>query len=143
MPSPLAPPFVLGLVAAVLYEVGRRRHMRVVVPARRAGMGWRTLAFWAGLITLVLALDSVIDDQADRLFWVHMTQHVLLMMVVAPLFVVAAPWIPMWKGLPLSTRRGLGGAYMRSPGWRAVRAAGRRVVAPVPIWILFVIDLSV
>jgi putative membrane protein len=143
MPSPLAPPFVLGLVAAVLYLRGRRRHMRVVTREHRAGMGWRALAFWAGLITLVLALDSVIDDQADRLFWVHMTQHVLLMMVAAPLLVLAAPWTPMWKGLPLSTRRGLGAAYMRSPGWRAVRAAGRRVVAPVPIWILFVLDLSI
>jgi cytochrome c oxidase assembly factor CtaG len=143
MPTPLAPPFVLGLVAAVLYLRGRRRHMRVVTREHRGGMGWRALAFWAGLITLVLALDSVIDDQADRLFWVHMTQHVLLMMVAAPLLVLAAPWTPMWKGLPLSTRRGLGAAYMRSPGWRAVRAAGRRVVAPVPIWILFVLDLSI
>jgi putative membrane protein len=91
----------------------------------------------------VLALDSTIDDHADRLFWVHMVQHVLLMMVAAPLLVLSAPWIPMWKGLPLSTRRGLGAAYMRSPGWRVVRAAGRRVVAPIPIWILFVVDLSV
>jgi cytochrome c oxidase assembly factor CtaG len=65
------------------------------------------------------------------------------MMVAAPLLVLAAPWTPMWKGLPLSTRRGLGASYMRSPGWRAVRAAGRRVVAPLPIWILFVVDLSV
>jgi cytochrome c oxidase assembly factor CtaG len=143
MPSLLAPPFVLGLVAAVLYMRGRRRHMRVVTARHRAGMGWRALAFCAGLVTLVLALDSVIDDRADKLFWVHMTQHVLLMMVAAPLFVLAAPWTPMWKGLPLSTRRGLAAAYMRSPGWRAARAAGRRVVAPVPIWILFVVDLSV
>jgi cytochrome c oxidase assembly factor CtaG len=143
MPSPLAPPFLLGLLAAFLYESGRRRHMRVVAPGHRAGMGWRAAAFWAGLVTLVLALDSVIDDQAEKLFWVHMTQHVMLMMVAAPLFVLAAPWIPMWKGLPLSTRRGLGAAYMRSPGWRAVRAVGRKVVAPVPLWILFVFDLSV
>lgn len=143
MPSPLAPPFVLGLLGALLYVRGRRRHMRIVTPAHRAGMGWRALAFWAGLVTLVLALDSVIDDEADRLFWVHMTQHVLLMMVAAPLLVLAAPWTPIWKGLPLSMRRGLGAAYMRSPGWRALRSAGRRVFAPIPIWILFVVDLAV
>lgn len=143
MPAPLAPPFLLGLVAAVLYELGRRRHVRVVAPRHRAGMGWRALSFWAGLATLVLALDSGIDDEAHRLFWVHMVQHVLLMMVAAPLLVLAAPWTAMWKGLPLSTRRGLGAAYMRSPGWRVVRAAGRRIFRPIPVWILFVADLSV
>lgn len=141
MPSPLAPPFVLGVLAALLYARGRARHMRVVSARHRAGMGWRALAFWTGLLTLVLALDSVIDDQADRYFWVHMVQHVLLMMVVAPLLVLAAPWLPMWKGLPLSTRRGLGAAYMRSPGWRAARAVGRTLAAPVAVWILFSADI--
>jgi putative membrane protein len=143
MPSPLAPPFVLGLLAAVLYARGRRRHLRIVAARHRGGLGWRALAFWAGLVTIVLALDSVIDNEAERLFWVHMVQHVLLMMVAAPLLVLAAPWIPIWKGLPLSTRRGLGAAYMRSPGWRAVRSVGRAVGAPIPVWILFNADLCV
>ncbi|HEY2600425.1 MAG TPA: cytochrome c oxidase assembly protein [Thermoleophilaceae bacterium] len=143
MPSPLAPPFLLGVLVALLYVRGRRRHMRVVAPGHRAGLGWRAVAFWSGLVTLVLALDSVIDDEADRLFWVHMVQHALLMMVAAPLLVLAAPWIPIWKGLPLSTRRGLGAAYMRSPGWRAARAVGRRLAAPVAVWVLFSLDLAV
>ncbi|HEX6459433.1 MAG TPA: cytochrome c oxidase assembly protein [Thermoleophilaceae bacterium] len=141
MPSPLAPPFVLGVLAALLYARGRARHMRVVSPRHRAGTGWRALAFWTALVTLVLALDSVIDDKADRYFWVHMVQHVLLMMVVAPLLVLAAPWLPMWKGLPLTTRRGLGAAYMRSPGWRALRAVGRWLAVPLVVWILFSADI--
>ena len=141
MPSPLAPPFLLGVLAALLYVRGRARHVRVVAPSRRAELTWRAFAFWAALVTLVLAHDSVIDDEADRLFWVHMVQHVLLMMVVAPLLVLSAPWLPMWKGLPLSTRRGLGAAYMRSPGWRAARSVGRWVAGPVIVWILFSIDL--
>ncbi|HKN93539.1 MAG TPA: cytochrome c oxidase assembly protein [Thermoleophilaceae bacterium] len=141
MPSPLAPPFVLGALAALLYARGRARHLRVVAPHHRAGLAWRAVAFWAALVTLVLALDSVVDDKADRYFWVHMVQHVLLMMVVAPLLVLSAPWLPMWKGLPLSTRRGLGAAYMRSPGWRAARAVGRRLALPVVVWILFSADL--
>jgi putative membrane protein len=143
MPSPLALPFLYALAAALLYARGIRRHARIVAPPRRRGLRWRALAFWAAIATLVLALDSPIDEQADKLFWVHMVQHVLLMMVAAPLLVLAAPWIPIWKGLPLSLRRSLGAAYLRSPGWKAVRAAGRRVVAPLPIWILFNLDLCV
>jgi putative membrane protein len=141
MPTPLATPFFVALVTALLYERGRRRHVRIVAAARRRTLAWRAVMFWAALALLVLALDSVIDDDAVRLFWVHMVQHVLLMMVIAPLFVLAAPWTAIWKGLPLDTRRALGAAYVRSPGWRAARAVGRRVAAPVPIWGLFNADL--
>lgn len=142
MPSPLAPPFLYALAMGLLYARGRHRHMRIVSAERRGKLRWRGLAFWLALATLVLALDSPIDDQADRLFWVHMVQHVLLMMVAAPLLVLAAPWIPMWRGLPLSFRRRLGSAYFGSPGWRPVRAAGRRIGAPLAVWILFNLDLA-
>jgi putative membrane protein len=141
MPSPLAGPFLAALVTALLYERGRRRHARVVSATRRRGLAWRAAMFWLALALLVLAVDSAIDGYADRLFWVHMVQHVLLVMIIAPLLVLAAPWTAIWKGLPLDTRRTLGAAYVRSPGWRAARAVGRRVAAPIPIWILFNGDL--
>ena len=41
--------------------------------------------FVAGLVTIVIALDSPIDTYADQLFWVHMLQHVLLLTVAPPL----------------------------------------------------------
>lgn len=133
----------MALVAALLYARGSRRQLRIVSAGRRGALRWRAAAFWASLATIVLALDSTIDDQADRLFWVHMVQHVLLMMVAAPLLVLAAPWTPTWKGLPLRARRRLAAAYVRSPGWRVLRAAGRAIAAPIPIWILFNTDLCV
>jgi cytochrome c oxidase assembly factor CtaG len=141
MPTLLSPPLLTALVAAVLYELGRRRHARVVSSARLAPLRWRRLAFWAALVTLVVALDSVVDDEADRLFWVHMVQHVLLMMVAAPLLVLAAPWTPLWKGLSLRTRRRLGASYVRSPGWRPLRAVARFVARPLPMFVLFNVDL--
>jgi cytochrome c oxidase assembly factor CtaG len=137
MPSPLAPPFVLALIAAVLYARGARRQRSIATPARRPSLRWRELAFWVALVTLVAALDSSIDDLADRLFWVHMLQHVLLMMVVAPLLALAAPWTPIWRGLSLRVRRPLASAVVARP---AVRA-GARAVGPWAIFVLFNLDL--
>jgi putative membrane protein len=143
MPTLLSPPLLTAVVAAALYELGRRRHARVVSAARLPPLRWRRLAFWAALVMLVVALDSVVDDEADRLFWVHMVQHVLLMMVAAPLLVLAAPWTPIWKGLSLRTRRRVAASYMRSPRWRPLRAAGRFLGRPLPVFAIFNVDLSV
>lgn len=54
----------------------------------RAGGGW----FFAGLGALELALASPIDTLGDRyLFSVHMVQHMLLTLAVAPLLVAGTP----------------------------------------------------
>jgi len=138
MPSPLAAPFLASLVAALLYAVGSRRHLRVASPARRRALRWRMVAFWTALAALVAALDSAIDDQAAKLFWVHMAQHVLLIMVAAPLLVLAAPWTPIWRGLPLGVRRDLAATVVRR---RRLLAAIGAVAAPLPVWIMFNLDL--
>jgi cytochrome c oxidase assembly factor CtaG len=137
----LAPPLVGCVAGGVLYARGSRRHLRVTSAARLGRRKRRDWALYAALATIVTALDSPIDVLAAKLFWVHMVQHVMLMMVAAPLLVLAAPWTPMWRGLSLNVRRGLAAAYVRSPAWRPLRAAGRWVAAPAPAWLLFNADL--
>lgn len=137
----LAPPFLLAALAAALHMRGMRRQLRVTAAARLGGLRWRMVAFYAALATIVAALASPLDDLVDRLFWAHMLQHVLLMMVAAPLLVLGAPWLPTWKGLPLGARRTLASWYVRSPGWRSVRRAARWAATPLVAWILFDVDL--
>jgi cytochrome c oxidase assembly factor CtaG len=137
----LAPPLLLAAVAALLHARGVRRQLRVTSAARLGALRWRIVAFYAALATIVAALDSPIDDAVDKLFWVHMVQHVMLMMVAAPLLVLGAPWLPIWKGLPLGARRRLGRWYVRAPGWRAIRRAGRWLSAPLAAFVLFDADL--
>ncbi|MBV9095552.1 MAG: cytochrome c oxidase assembly protein [Streptosporangiaceae bacterium] len=79
----------LVVVAAGLYLWGvlrvRRRH-----PARP----WprpRTAAFLGGLTAIVIATESGIGSYDDVLFWDHMVQHLLLLMVAPPLLVVGQP----------------------------------------------------
>ncbi len=72
---------------------------------RRAGLGrgvsrGRVGAFTTGLVVLALALMSPLDALADSLFWVHMVQHLLLILVVAPLLVLGEPEIALLWCLP-------------------------------------------
>ncbi len=73
------------IVAALLYGIGvwrvRRDH-----PVRP--WPWvRTLAFLSGLLTIAIATQSSIGAYDDVLFWIHMWQHLLLLMV-APVFLL-------------------------------------------------------
>jgi cytochrome c oxidase assembly factor CtaG len=84
---------------ACLYALGVRR-------ARR-WEAWRSAAFAAGLAVLALALCGGIERWADRMLSVHMTQHVLLTLMAAPLLVLGAPLRLALAALPSSSARGL------------------------------------
>jgi cytochrome c oxidase assembly factor CtaG len=84
-------PVVTGfaVLAAGLYLWGvlrvRRRH-----PARPWPL-WRTAMFLGGLAVVVIATESGIGSYDDVLFWDHMVQHLLLLMVAPPMLVVGEP----------------------------------------------------
>ena len=48
---------------------------------------WRQVCFGAGLVVIAGSLIGPVDDEADKLLWVHMIQH-LLLADVASLFIV-------------------------------------------------------
>jgi cytochrome c oxidase assembly factor CtaG len=84
-------PVVTGVAvtAGALYLWGAwrvaRRH-----PARPWAW-WRTALFLGGLAVVVLATQSGIGSYDDVLFWDHMVQHLLLIMVAPPLLVLGQP----------------------------------------------------
>jgi cytochrome c oxidase assembly factor CtaG len=77
-----------ALVAAV-YLWGalrvRRRH-----PVRPWPLG-RTILFLLGLLVIDVATQSGIGTYDDTLFWDHMIQHLMLLMVAPPLLVAGQP----------------------------------------------------
>jgi len=70
-------------------------------------------AFAGGLLVVATALLSPIDTLAASLFWVHMVQHMLLIVVAAPLLVLGRPLLVLAQGLPRDWRRRLHGAPAR------------------------------
>jgi putative copper resistance protein D len=80
---------VAAVAAAALYlwgagRVGRRH------PAR-PWPWWRTAMFLGGLAVVVIATQSGIGAYDDVLFWDHMIQHLLLLMIAPPLLVAGEP----------------------------------------------------
>jgi len=47
--------------------------------------------FLGGLLVIFIALQSPIDTYADNAFWVHMIQHLLLILAVPPLLLLGTP----------------------------------------------------
>jgi putative membrane protein len=78
----------------------------------RSGAGvahqWRAVAFGAAAALTAVALISPLDALSTQLLSAHMTQHVLLTLVVAPLLVLSAPLQTMARGLPSGLRQRVG-----------------------------------
>jgi putative membrane protein len=133
------PPLVLVIDLAIFYSIGARH---TVTPARkRVAQRWRCGCFWASLVILAIALASPIERLSADLFWVHMIQHVLLIAVAAPLFVVSSPWIRLWRCLPLDARRWLASGLSRGQRTAPLRAASRALGSPVPSFLAFSVVL--
>lgn len=133
----------LLLVAAVWHWRGSRRAKLRAVQARRSfALRWRTLAFYAALVTIGGALSSPMDRLSDELFWAHMLQHVLLMLVAPPLIALSAPWMAFWRPLPLGLRRRVARAVVTSEPFEPLRRAARWTGSPVQAWLLFNLDLG-
>jgi putative membrane protein len=99
------PVLLFGLmVPAWAYGAGLRRVWR------QAGRGrgtaeWQAAAFSLGLLTLTVALVSPLDALSGALVSAHMIQHMLLMMVAAPLIALGAPTYTFaWALSPASNR---------------------------------------
>jgi putative membrane protein len=52
---------------------------------------WRVASFAGGVVLLLLTVSSAIDAYAMSVFWVHMIEHLLLIMVVPLLLVLGGP----------------------------------------------------
>ena len=106
----------------------------------RSGWFWRGVFFLAALF-FVLAGDSApIDTLSARLFWVHMIQHLLLLVIIPPLLVASAPLQPLWLGLPGGVRR-LVNALATPKLRHAFYLVGHWLRKPAPTCILFVVGI--
>lgn len=103
--------------------------------ASRHWPGWRTLAFFLGLLTLLASLATQLEHYAYELFSAHMLQHMLLTLAAAPLLLLGAPITPLLRGLPKAVRRRAIAPLAR---WRPLRAAFHTLRSPLVAGILYV-----
>jgi len=115
-------PIALLLGALALYLWGVVRANRIRPHPWPAG---RTAAFVGGVVTTAIALLSVVGVYDDELFWDHMVQHLLLIMVAAPLFAASSPVALAWRASTGRVHGALGGVLRSRP----MRILGHPVTA--------------
>jgi len=101
----------------------------------RLATGWRLAAYLGGLFILGVALMSPIDVLAGQLFFMHMIQHLLLVMIVPPLLWLANPLPFLMWGLPARARHQAGRLLSRGS---AFRRGLYTLTAPGLVWMAFV-----
>jgi putative membrane protein len=110
------PFLIFAIILVAWHEIGLAR-LRRSDPPGSGKRRLRSVAFYAGLAVVLLAVDSPVEYFADRYFFMHMVQHLLLMFAAPTLIVAGAPWQPLADGIP---RR----AAALAAGWsRPLRAA--------------------
>lgn len=124
-------PFLIVVaVVVVAHELGLARLQARSTAAHTRHRRLRSLAFYGGLVLLLLSVESPIDYWAGHYFFVHMFEHLLVAFYAPILIVVGAPWIPLLFALPVAARRRVG-RYFLLGTWSAVlRPIGRFVRNP-------------
>ncbi len=103
--------------------------------SRRTGRGRRAASFYAGLGVLFAALVSPLDALASATFSAHMAQHLLLMLVAAPLLVAGHPMATITPALSPGARRSVVRASIR------LRGPGHRLQHPLVVGLVGVLVL--
>ncbi|HAN53243.1 MAG TPA: hypothetical protein DCQ75_09740, partial [Pseudomonas sp.] len=104
--APLLLTALLVAAAWLLYLLGGRK-----VPPRRH----EALCFHAAMLLVVFSVFGPIDDWAETSTAWHMTQHMLFIIVIAPLWALARP-LPQWRGVT---------GRFAQPLWTGILRAGR------------------
>lgn len=134
IPWEFSPTLVAAFVVAiVLFVRGQRVHH--VTAARQ----W---LFWSGMVLLYLSMHTRLDYYAERMFFIHRAQH-LVLHHLGPLLVMAAfPGSAMRAGLPMAWRVRLRD-FLRTGTGRALAAVlTHKVFVPtlfvflVLVWLL-------
>jgi putative membrane protein len=120
------------LACGVLFVRGQRVHRVTRV---------RQWLFWSGLVMLYLSLHTMLDYYAERMFFMHRIQH-LVLHHLGPLVVMAAyPGQVLRAGLPLAWRRGLYRFNQTWPGRSLIAILTNPIIVPALFIFLVVVWL--
>jgi putative membrane protein len=121
------PAIVFPLAALLLvYSLGAIRR------GRPRPLRWRHASFFAGWITLFLALTSPIHELGEQLFSAHMLQHEILILISAPLISASHPGATLLWAFAPRHRSEIGGWVQRIENSRPAEL----LTAPLNAWIL-------
>ena len=98
---------------------------------------WEAAAFAFGWISMFVALVSPLHPWGEVLFSAHMTQHEILMLISAPLFVLGRPFVAAMWTLPHPSRRPVSRIWNRT----SLKVVWRALSAPFAAWAIHALAL--
>jgi putative membrane protein len=131
----LEPSFLIPFgIATAIYIMGTLNIWR------RAGKGHgistrSNLSFSGAVLTLIVIFVSPLDALSDALFSAHMVQHMLLILVAAPLLLFSDFPLAFFWALPRHSAQSLAHVFNQS---RTLAHIWRTLSHPICAWILFV-----
>ena len=125
---------IILIPLGAIYTIGWRRLRLLRRDRPGLAIKPRLVSYWAGLIVLAASLMSPIDYLGGQLFFMHMLQHLLTMMVAAPLLLLANPFPFMLWGVPRGPRHAIGGLFTRDS---LLRRSLIVVTRPAVAWMIF------
>lgn len=123
VPWEFSPTLVAAFAAAIILFIRGQRVHRVT--RVRQGL------FWAGMVLLYLSLHTHLDYYAERMFFIHRIQHLVLHHLGPLLIMGAFPGAVMRAGLPLSWRIRLRDFLRTATGRAVVAVLTNKIFVPV------------
>jgi cytochrome c oxidase assembly factor CtaG len=124
------------LVSAFIYVAGVRNLWRVGGNGHGIGF-WEAAAFTGGWLWMFVALVSPLHPWGEVLFSAHMSQHEILMLISAPLFVLGRPFVAAMWAAPHAWRRPIG-SILTDAGLKNV---WRKMTLPFVAWAIHAVAL--
>jgi putative membrane protein len=133
VPWEFSPTLLISFTVAIVLFVRGSRIKRVSVA--------RQVLFWSGIVLLYLSLHTLLDYYAERMFFMHRIQH-LVLHHLGPLVLMAAyPGSVMRAGLPLSWRARLRRFNATLPGRSIIAVMTNPIFVPALFVFLVIVWL--
>jgi len=122
---------VVAVLIVAVHERGLRALNARSTPAHARSRRRRMWLAYAGIAVAALSVVSPLQYWSMEYFWVHMIQHVTVMLAAPALYVAGAPAIPLVFAVPVATRRRLLRRVFLRPGRPLLRHIGAVVFSPL------------
>ncbi len=125
---------VIAVVVGITYEMGLRWLAHRQTPEHRRQSRRRSLAFYAGLLGLILVASGPLERWGMQWLSVHMILHILEMFYLPPLLIIGAPWVPLLFAFPSTPGAASCAPTISRRSWRGL---GSVLTNPIVAVVLF------
>jgi putative membrane protein len=121
---------VLSFLVIVVHERGLQEINRRSTKEHAARRRRKLLLSYAGIVVLALSIVSPLEYWSMQYFWIHMLQHITVMLAAPSLYLAGAPTLPLLHAIPVRARRALLRRLFVRKRRHPLRVIGATLISP-------------